>query len=77
MSKVVKLTLSIDDHDQLHRVLEGTRSTTTTVKVDRQALANLLIDHGRLLKEVQHEQEVENDKGSVPRRANPSRTRAR
>lgn len=34
--------------ESLHRAIDKTRSTSTTVRVDKQALINLLIDHSQL-----------------------------
>jgi hypothetical protein len=48
MSKKIKLRTSIADEDKLHLAEEAVRRTTTTVNVDRQALINILIDHGVL-----------------------------
>jgi hypothetical protein len=38
-----------DQFEGIHKSLDRVRSTSKTVTVDRQALANLLIDHGKLL----------------------------
>lgn len=34
-----------EELDALHQALDRTRTTSATLKVDRQALANLLLDH--------------------------------
>lgn len=37
-----------DQFEKIHQQLEQTRRTSSTVKVDRAALAALLLDHGQL-----------------------------
>jgi hypothetical protein len=39
---------SQDQFEKIHQQLDQTRRTSETVKVDRAALAALLIDHGQL-----------------------------
>jgi hypothetical protein len=48
MSRKIKLRTSIADQNKLHLAEEAVRRTTATVSVDRQALINVLIDHGVL-----------------------------
>jgi hypothetical protein len=48
MSKTIKLLTSIASQDALHIAEQGVKRSSTTVKVDRQQLINLLIDHGVL-----------------------------
>lgn len=40
--------LTQEQFEQLHRDLDKTRKSSSTVKIDRAALAALLIDHGQL-----------------------------
>lgn len=47
--KAFDFTCSKDEFNKLHQSIERTRSTSATVSVDKQALTNLLIDHGKLL----------------------------
>lgn len=42
-------TASQEQFEGLHKALDRVRSTSKSVTVDRQALANLLIDHAKLL----------------------------
>lgn len=44
------LTLTQAAFEALHERLDRVRRTSSTVTVDRQALAELLLDHGRVLK---------------------------
>jgi hypothetical protein len=48
MSKL-QLTATSDQFQALHAALDGTRRTTQSIKVDRTALTNLLLDHSRAL----------------------------
>ena len=48
MSKKIRLLTSIASQDALHLAEQGVKRSSTTVKVDRQQLINLLIDHGVL-----------------------------
>ena len=48
MSKKIKLLTSIASQDALHLAEQGVKRSSTAVKVDRQQLINLLIDHGVL-----------------------------
>lgn len=43
-----KETCSQEQFERLHQQLDQTRRTSETVRVDRAALAALLIDHGQL-----------------------------
>lgn len=43
-----KETCTQEQFEKIHEQLDQTRRTSTTVKVDRAALAALLIDHGQL-----------------------------
>jgi hypothetical protein len=52
MSKKIKLLTSIASQDALHLAEQAVKRSSTTVKVDRQALINILIDHGVLCAEV-------------------------
>jgi hypothetical protein len=47
-----KLECSDEQFDGLHEALDKVRSTSTTVKVDKEALGALLRDQVRLLKAV-------------------------
>lgn len=49
MSKRLKLSTTITQFDALHAALDKVRATSTTVKVDREHLANLLRDHSSLM----------------------------
>ena len=51
-----RLTLTQDRFEGLHAALAKVRSTSRTVTVDRQALTDLLIDHGAILA---HHREIE------------------
>lgn len=42
------IELTGEELDKLHRQLDKTRRTSSTVSVDRQALTRLLADHSRL-----------------------------
>lgn len=46
---LLKLYTSMRQFEDLHRRHDRTRSTSKTVTVDRQALINILMDHGRML----------------------------
>jgi hypothetical protein len=48
-----RLTCTDEQFDALHRALAKARSTGKTVAVDKAALTELLLDHQRLLKEVE------------------------
>jgi hypothetical protein len=45
----LKLTCTQRQFDDLHQAIDKVKRTSTTVKVDKQALINLLIDHGKLV----------------------------
>lgn len=45
-----KLKLSLDQLDALYIALDRTRSTSSTVKVDRAALVAILMDHSMLVR---------------------------
>lgn len=45
-----ELTCSQAQFEGIHSDLDKVRSTSTTVKVSRDALANLLIDHAKLIR---------------------------
>lgn len=47
----MKITLdcTLDQFTEIHRQVDRTRTTSTTVKVDKAALEALLRDHGKLL----------------------------
>jgi hypothetical protein len=47
-SKKIKLLTSIASQDALHLAEQGVKRSSTAVKLDRQQLINLLIDHGML-----------------------------
>jgi hypothetical protein len=40
-----------EQFEDLHQSVDKTRSTSTTVRVNKQALVNLLMDHSDLLKD--------------------------
>ena len=46
LSKKLELLTSLEDFDALHLIADGRRAV---VRVDRQALLNLLLDHSSLL----------------------------
>jgi hypothetical protein len=50
MSKAVLLECSHDAFDELHAAVDHTRKGSATVKVDKDALAALLRDHGKLIR---------------------------
>lgn len=45
----LRLYTTMRQFEELHRRHDRTRSTSKTVMVDRQALINILMDHGRML----------------------------
>ncbi len=45
----LKLYTTMRQFEDLHSRHDRTRSTSKTVTVDRQALSNILMDHGRML----------------------------
>lgn len=47
---MLQLQTTTDQFHGLHASLEKTRRTSETVKVSREALTKLLIDHSRLLR---------------------------
>ena len=49
MSKLPQLACSDEQYHNIHVAVDKTRSTSTTVKVDRDALAALLRDHAKLI----------------------------
>lgn len=49
MSKPAQLELTGDDLTALHSAYERTRSSSTTVTVNKEQLRKLLMDHGKLL----------------------------
>lgn len=51
----MKLLCTDDEYHALHRDLDRTRQTSETVRVGREALGHLLIDHGRLLARLERE----------------------
>lgn len=52
--------------EALHDALDRVRSTSTTVRVDKQALINLLIDHGELHRlHADHPAVIPQTKGAV------------
>jgi hypothetical protein len=48
--EAVQLACSDDQLDSLHLAIEHSRASSETVRVNREALANLLLDHGRIAK---------------------------
>lgn len=52
----VQLTCTLDQYHHLGVAANGTKRGAKTVKVDRQALMNLIIDHGRVLARVRPEE---------------------
>jgi capsule polysaccharide export protein KpsE/RkpR len=48
MSKKIRLLTSSASQDALHLAEQAVKRSSSTVKVDRQQLINLLIDHGVL-----------------------------
>lgn len=53
--KRLKLECTQAQFEGLHEALDGLRDSTRKVSVDKTALAALLRDHSRLLKEVPHD----------------------
>ena len=51
----LKLTCSQKQFDDLNVAIDKVKRTSTTVKVDKQALVNLLIDHCKLVAKLSHE----------------------
>lgn len=49
MSKAWQFECSLDQFQLLHRAIDATRATSTTVRVPKDALEALLRDHGRLI----------------------------
>jgi len=56
MTKPITLTTTQDQFESLHEALHKTRQTSETVKVEREALRRLLVDHAQLLQRVDHRQ---------------------
>lgn len=54
MSEPVKLTVTLEQYDEMHRVLERARGKGEFVKVSREALTKFFVDHTRLLQRVPH-----------------------
>lgn len=52
MEQPVQLVLSLELYDELHRIVDGSRGDF--VKVKREALTKLFVDHTRLLRRVPH-----------------------
>jgi len=50
MSKPLKFELDVDDFEVIHRCINSTLMTSTTVRVPKAALEALLRDHGMLLR---------------------------
>ena len=48
----IELVCTQEQFEGIHEELDKVRSNSKTVKVDKQALTNLLIDHSTLLKEI-------------------------
>lgn len=54
MSKPVKLNMKQTEFEQMHRDLDKSRRSSEFIKVNRQALQNLLLDYGDLLERVEY-----------------------
>lgn len=54
MDKPVQLLLTTKQYDELHRVVEAARGKGDFVKVNREALTKLFVDHTRLLRRTPH-----------------------
>lgn len=52
MDAPLQLTLTVEQYDELHRLVVGSKGDY--VKVPREALTKLFVDHTRLLKRVPH-----------------------
>lgn len=50
MTDRYKIKTTLDQFDAMWKAFHATRDGTPTVKVDKQALANLLMDHSALVK---------------------------
>lgn len=64
----LELTTNADQYNGLVQQAQGTRKSAKVVKVDRQALVNLLIDHSRLLNKTRgewHDVEYGNRNGQL------------
>lgn len=53
MDNVLQLVLELELYDEIHRAVDGSRGDF--VKVRREALTKLFVDHTRLLKRVPHQ----------------------
>lgn len=45
----IKFNCTDDQFESIHLALDKTRTTSESVRVDREALTNLLLDHARLV----------------------------
>lgn len=54
MDKPVQLLCTLDQFDALHLVLHKAQGKGDFVKVNREALTKLMVDHSRLLARVPH-----------------------
>lgn len=52
MDQPLQLTLTVEQYDQLHRIVAGSKGNF--VKVSREAMTKLFVDHTRLLRRVPH-----------------------
>lgn len=52
MSKTVTLYTTVKDFELLHAAIESHRANAREVKVPRQVLMNLLLDHSKMCKEL-------------------------
>lgn len=54
MEKPVNLTLTLEQYEELHRTVVSAQGKGNFVKVNREAITKLFVDHTRLLKQVPH-----------------------
>jgi len=54
MEKPVALTLTLEQYEELHRTVAGAQGKGNFVKVNREAITKLFVDHTRLLQRVPH-----------------------
>jgi len=54
MDHPLQLTLALEQYEELHRVVANAQGKGDFVKVSREALTKLFVDHTRLLKRVPH-----------------------
>lgn len=60
---LIRLYTTLRQFEGLHERHDGTRSTSKTVTVDRQALINVLMDHARMLEALRKSGRVDVEDG--------------